>query len=140
MPLPTIPPSAVDQLQRPERSPGVVLAKGGAPPEDEQRHAVRHSFITFAWYKRIDDGAADEEQGVARSCDVSNDGVGMVTTRNLPLNAYLFLELIAGGSRISALGRVKHTAAMANGHFRVGIRIQSVPPTCKLAWERLTKP
>jgi hypothetical protein len=113
------------------------VAKRATEADPEQRRAARHVFITFAWYKRIDDAALHDEEGVARSCDVSEDGVGIVTSRPLPVSARLFLELIAGTTRLSALGRVVHSAVLPNGHFRLGVRIESVPPTCKLAWQRL---
>jgi hypothetical protein len=106
----------------------------------EQRRAARHSLVSFAWYKRIDEGADDDEEGVARSCDVSEGGVGIVTVRAFPTNARVLLELIARGSRITALGRVMHSAALPNGNFRIGIRIENVPPTCNLSWQRLIEP
>lgn len=107
--------------------------------EAEQRQVARRTCIMFAWYKRIDDAAADDEEGVAHSCDVSEDGAGMVTTRAFPAAAQLFLELIAETGRISALGRVIHSTALPNGSFRIGIRIETVPPTCRVAWQRLTR-
>ena len=116
------------------------LAKNSQHPTTEQRHTTRRAAIMFAWYKRIDDAAADEEEGVAHSCDVSKDGIGIVTTRKLPEKARLFLELIAEGGRISALGRVVHGATLPNGQFRTGIRIEIVPPSCKLIWQQLTEP
>jgi hypothetical protein len=115
----------------------VLVIEEEPDPELEQRRTKRHPFIAFAWYKRVDDRAASDEEGVARSCDVSDGGIGMVTTRPFPLNAYLFIELIAGESRISALGRVMHSSALTSGHFRVGVRVESVPPTCQLAWQQL---
>lgn len=109
------------------------------PPRLDQRRTPRHEYINFGWYKRIDSGARDAEQGVARSCDVSDSGVGMILTRPLPKAAQLFLELIGRAGSISAIGTVMHCADVGNGCFRVGIRIDSIPPTDELTWQQMVE-
>ena len=109
------------------------------PAGSDKRVATRHEYINFAWYKRVDDSAMDSEEGVARSCDVSEGGVGMVVTRKIPAGARLFMELISRAGRISAIGTVKHCTDVGNGQFRIGIGIVSVPPTDQLAWKQMVE-
>lgn len=109
------------------------------PAGADQRAAARHEYINFAWYKRIDDGAQEQEEGVARSCDVSESGVGMVVTCRLPSAARLFLELISRAGSISAVGTVMHCADVGNGCFRIGIRVDSIPPTDALTWRQMVE-
>ena len=107
------------------------------PPAQNKRAAPRHEYINFAWYKRVDDGANELDEGVARSCDVSDAGVGMVVTRPMPGAAKVFLELIGRAGSISAVGTVMHCSDLGNGCFRVGIRIDSIPPTDELTWRQM---
>lgn len=105
----------------------------------DKRQKPRHEYINFAWYKRVDNAAEESDQGVARSCDVSDGGVGMIVTRPLPEAARLFLELISRAGRISAIGTVMHCADAGHGCFRVGIRIDTVPPTDELTWRQMVE-
>lgn len=104
------------------------------------RAAERFSFITFTWYKRVDDSAQSAEEGVARSCDISIAGAGMVTTRALPVGARIFLEVVSRLGNLSAIGRVAHCSPASDGCFRVGVRIEFVPPTDQLTLQRIIAP
>lgn len=105
----------------------------------DKRGAMRHEYVHFAWYKRIDDRALASEEGVARSCDVSGHGVGMITTRSLSAGSRLFIELIGRVGRISALGTVMHCTAVGHGCFRIGIRVDCLPPTDQGTWQQMVK-
>jgi hypothetical protein len=105
--------------------------------DHEKRGASRLDYVHFAWYKRIDDSALESEEGVARSCDVSGSGVGMITTRSLSAGSRLFIELIGRVGRISAIGTVVHCADVGNGCFRLGIRIDTLPPTDQGTWQQM---
>jgi hypothetical protein len=107
--------------------------------DQDKRGAVRHEYVNFAWFKRVDDSALEADEGVARSCDVSGHGVGMITTRALPAGSRLFIELIGRAGRVSAIGTVVHCADAPNGCYRIGIRIDSLPPTDQLTWKDMVQ-
>lgn len=127
---------------RSRRSRSVTAGKNLAqdPRNPHHRAAERLSFITFAWYRRIDDAAVASEQGVARSCDVSDTGAGLVTSRALPPGARLFLEVTSRVGNLSAIAVVAHCAPTQDGCFRVGLRIEFVPPTDQMTLLRIVAP
>jgi hypothetical protein len=93
--------------------------------------------VSFAWYKRIDDEARESEEGVARSCDVSQDGLGLVTTRVLPVGSRVLVELITETGNLSVVGTVRHCSPREQEQVRIGVFVEIVPPTDKLTWRRL---
>jgi hypothetical protein len=98
--------------------------------DDEHRELPRSSFISFIWYKRLGDGAAEAPaEGLARSCDISEAGVGLVTPREIPAGALIFVEIATPEGGVSAVGRVMHSRALGNGAYRLGIQLEVVPPT-----------
>jgi hypothetical protein len=107
--------------------------------QDEHRAEPRHGYVHFAWYKRIDSSEKDGEEGVARSCDVSEGGVGMITSRPLPAGARLFIELICRDGRVAAIGTVAHADEAGNGCYRIGIRMEIFSPSAQLVWAQLVK-
>lgn len=107
------------------------------PPGAERRSGQRWGLITFAWYKRVDDAAAADEEGVARSCDVSAAGLGMVTARHLEVGARLFIELMTNAGNVSLIGRVRNLRPAPGGCFRLGILVEALPPSDRHSWERL---
>ena len=110
------------------------------PPSSNRRSYERYPFTTFAWFKRIDEGALDDEEGVARSCDVSLKGAGVVTSRELPVGARVFLEIVATQGSVSVVGRVQHCSPTGVGQFRVGILVYCIPPTDLQTWKRISNP
>jgi hypothetical protein len=106
----------------------------------EKRISQRFLFVSFAWFKRIDDAATQGEEGVARSCDISQTGTGMVTNRPLPVGSRVFLKLVSPLGNVSVLGKVMHCRGVENGCFRVGILIECVPPTDQVTWQRMMDP
>lgn len=104
------------------------------------RAETRHTFISFAWFRRVDDGASESDQGVARSCDISPNGAGLVTSRALPPGARVFLEVISRVGNLSAITVVAHCTPTNDGCFRVGLRIEFVPPTDQLTLQRIVAP
>ncbi len=107
------------------------------PPSSNRRSYERYAITTFAWYKRVDEGAADDEEGVARSCDLSLKGAGIVTTRDLPVGARVFLEIVAQEGSVSAVAQVMHCKATGAGQFRVGLLVFCLPPTDRQTWKRI---
>ena len=110
------------------------------PPSSNRRSYERYQFSTFAWYKRVDEGASDDEEGVARSCDVSLKGVGLVTTRELPVGAVLFLEIVSQEGSVSVVGRVQHGRPTGAGQYRLGLLVYCIPPTDQQTWKRILRP
>jgi hypothetical protein len=104
---------------------------------DSQRAAPRHSLVTLAWYKRIDDAATTAEEGVARSFDVSAGGAGLVTTQPVPVGARLLLQLVIPNGKLTAVAHVRNVQETAQGNYRLGLQVYCVPPTDLALWKRM---
>lgn len=109
----------------------------------DQRQAERRVFINFVWYHCI---PTDEtqgtpiEHGIARSCDLSQSGCGIVVPDRLEPGRRVFLEILSSGGSLSLVGRVMYCREQDGGFFRVGIRIELIPPTDLTALSRLVEP
>ena len=104
---------------------------------DNQRAATRYNLVTLAWYKRIDDRAADTEEGVARSFDVSEEGAGLVAAQAIPVGTRILLQLVIPYGRVTALARVANSRPVANGAYQLGLQVYCVPPPDVATWKRL---
>ena len=104
---------------------------------ESRRAAPRYKVVTLAWYKRIDDRAADAEEGVARSFDVSDQGAGLVATQAVPVGTRLLLQLVVPYGRVTALARVMNSQRLTNGAYQLGLEIYCVPPPDLATWKRL---
>jgi hypothetical protein len=104
---------------------------------DSRRVAPRHSLVTLAWYKRIDDAAAESEEGVARSFDVSSGGAGLVATQEIQVGARLLLQLVIPNGKLTAVAHVRNVTATGNGTYRLGLQVYCVPPTDVGIWKRM---
>ncbi|MDH5673405.1 MAG: PilZ domain-containing protein [Myxococcales bacterium] len=128
---------ASDRPSRPSGRPsGHPSDHPSDPPGSEQRSHRRRGFITFAWYKCIAAAAADADadadptlEGLARSCDISEQGVGLITARALPEGAAVFIEIASKVGGLSLVARVKNCRTESDGRHRVGLSIEVVPPT-----------
>jgi hypothetical protein len=107
---------------------------------NEQRVSQRHPFITFCWYKRIDDVAEDDEEAVAQLRDISEGGIGVLTANALPIGARLLVEIVSKVGRVSVLGKVTHCAPSSERSFRTGVKVYSIPPNDQLTWRRMLAP
>ncbi len=107
-----------------------------ADDSSEARRHTRQALVTFAWFQRVDDAASPEDHGIARSCDISLGGIGMMVARSLPVGARLFLELVSQPGRLCVMGKVMHCSSADNGLFRVGIQVDLVPPGSQRLWRR----
>lgn len=91
--------------------------------QGELRGAERRRVVSFAWYQVI----GETEGGLARSCDLSSQGIGLVTTRVIDVGARVFVKLVHRGRAVSVVAEVMH--CRPEGHFhRVGMRLEIVPP------------
>lgn len=111
------------------------MSQEGKP--NEQRLNERSSLVTFCWYKRIDDAALESDEGVAQVRDVSQGGLGLMTSNALAVGARLLVEIVSDVGRVSALGRVTHCMRASEHAHRVGLRIETVPPNDQVTWRRL---
>jgi hypothetical protein len=98
----------------------------------EGRRAERRTCVKFAWFRRIDettDEPSGAEEGIARSCDISETGVGLIVPAALPAGARVFVEIVTTAGYLNFIGRVMHCRERDEGCFRVGIHMEIVPPT-----------
>lgn len=98
---------------------------------DDRRRSKRQSFIAFAWYHLITDEIVPEEElyGLAHSCDVSREGVGLIASRSLAADQKLFLKVVTSKGAFSAVGRVANCAPLEGGRYRIGVRFEILPPS-----------
>ena len=106
---------------------------------DDRRRSKRQSFIAFAWYHLITDEVVSEEElhGLAHSCDVSREGLGLVASRSLPPHQKVFLKVVTSKGSFSAVGRVANCTALDDGRYRIGVRFEILPPSDIPLIERL---
>ena len=108
--------------------------------ESGKRRAQRKPVVAFVWYKLISGVAGGESakvSGLARSCDVSDGGIGIVTSEHLPLGVRVFLEIATAIGNVSAVGAIMHCSEVERGYFRSGIQIEIVPPNDRALLPRL---
>ncbi len=113
-------------------------AAAGESNDSGERVASRHELATFVWYKIVgsSDGT-DTCEGMARSCDASRSGIGLVTSRALPLGARLFVEIVVPEGNLSVVGTIVHCSSQPDGLFRVGVRLEIVPPNDRQTLARM---
>lgn len=112
----------------------------GDAVKGEMRRAERHSCVKFAWYRRIDEGtevAPGAEEGIARSCDISETGVGLIVPSELPVGARVFVEIVTTAGNLNFIGRVMHCRPRDEGCYRAGIHMEIVPPTNRTTLMRI---
>ncbi len=126
-------------MPKPSTIPAAAPAAETADGELNNRRAPRRSFVHFAWFQRIDSSEAEPAQGVVRSCDVAEKGVGFLATQPLPRGARLFLVLVSPMGRVSAVGTVAHCRLAETGYHRIGVAIDIVPPTDQAIWAAITR-
>jgi hypothetical protein len=103
------------------------------PRPSEGRGAKRLRFVQFLWFQRL-----DETSGVlGRSVDVSEEGIGFVASRDVPRNERVFLVMLTPWGRISAIASVVHSSPVGKGSYRIGVRLEIVPPTERAIWTTL---
>lgn len=101
---------------------------------------MRKPVVAFVWYKVISGIAGAEPanfSGLARSSDLSDGGIGIVTPEHLPLGVRIFLEIATAVGNVSAVGAVMHCSEEEQGYFRSGIQIEIVPPNDRILLTRL---
>lgn len=96
----------------------------------DDRVATRHLTINFVWYKIIEDEEDSERQdeGISKSSDLSETGVGILMTRLIPKGKKVFIEIATKNFNISAVGKIVYTKYEEEGFYRVGIQFIVIPP------------
>jgi len=105
----------------------------------ERRRSIRLPVINLVWYKTVesewsDSGAAVE--GVSKMCDISHNGVGLLTTQDLPLGKFVFLEVMGQKFNVSGVGVVVFRTKQGKNFWRIGIRFTIMPPNDKVVLDR----
>jgi hypothetical protein len=109
------------------------LAKPEAGESSEGRRSPRHKYVQFLWFHCLEGSGA----GLARTLDISEEGIGFISSHEIARNERVFVVLLTPFGRISSVARVMHSSLVAEGSFRIGVRLEIVPPTDKAAWVAL---
>ena len=102
----------------------------GAP---DSRRSARHPFVQFLWFHGLGAGRS----GIGHTLDVSDHGMGFISSLRLIPNELAFLVILTPFGRISAIATVMHTTEHGPNSFRIGVRLDVVPPTDRAAWTTL---
>lgn len=108
----------------------------------ERRRSTRLPIINLVWFKILEDEWEETEssmEGVSKMCDISHNGVGLVTTKDLPLSKHIFVEVTSQKFSVSAVGVVVFKTRQGPGFYRIGIRFKIMPPNDKLTLDSLIK-
>ena len=107
-----------------------AAAEAGAP---ESRRSARQPFVQFLWFHGLGAGRS----GIGHSVDVSDHGMGFVCSLKLVSSELVFLVILTPFGRISAIATVMHVTEHGPNSFRIGVRLDVVPPTDRAAWTTL---
>lgn len=102
---------------------------------EERRIAKRHSLVRFVWYKVLTnefDQLESSLEGISKSCDISETGVGLYTTSPIPIGTPVFLEIATLKFNISCIGKVAYSRQSENNYFRIGVRFVLLPPNDRI--------
>jgi hypothetical protein len=97
------------------------------------RQKARHEYVQFLWFHCL----AGEKSGLARTVDLSDEGVGFVASQSVAPNERIFLVLLTPFGRVSAIAKVIHSHRVDSGSFRIGVKLEIIPPTDKTTWASL---
>ena len=68
---------------------------------------------------------------------MSEDGIGFVANQEFVLNERIFVVLLTPFGRVSTVARVVHLTPAGNDSYRLGVKLEVVPPTDKAVWATL---
>jgi len=102
---------------------------------EDLRRSGRVNVVSFAWFQVL----GEKEGGLARSCDISNRGIGIVTSRPVEAGSRMFIKLAHKGRSVSLLGLVMHSRPEGE-LFRLGLELEIVPPVDRAALKWMLKP
>ena len=100
-----------------------------AQTDKEARKEERHEIISFIWFKSIPTSPdVASVEGIARTSDLSNAGLGIVTNQAIAIGTWLFVEIRTRRGSISAVACAMHERRMDDGRHRTGLSLVVVPP------------
>jgi len=102
--------------------------KTTGPQGIENRAATRHITVNFIWYKIIDGEEKESIEGISKSNDISETGVGMLVTRLIPNGKRVFIEIATQKFNISAVGKIVYSKYEGEGFYRAGVQFLALPP------------
>jgi len=103
--------------------------------EDRRQAAVRYTTVNFVWYQVLSDEIGKEQskfEGIAKSCDISVSGVGLLVPNGLPVGRMVFIEIATKTFNMSAVGKIVYSNPTEGATQRVGIQFLVVPPNDRL--------
>ena len=101
----------------------------------DRRVASRYSTVKFVWYqvlKMESDGEDFPSEGISKTCDISETGIGLHAPRALPVGRIIFLEIATTEFNLSAIGKIIYSRPTTEGYHRVGVHFTIVPPNDRL--------
>jgi hypothetical protein len=112
-----------------------VLRGAKMDRKSDNRKAERHPTINFVWY-RVIGIRADEDQnpveGLAKSCNISETGLGLLVPIPLPVDEKIFVEIAIKNFNLSAVGRIVFSIPIEGNYQQVGIQFLAVPPNDRM--------
>jgi len=118
-----------DPLPGPESGPPASIS------EEERRRALRYSLIHFVWFKVVEEDPARTEEsldGICKIEDVSETGMGLFATVEVPVGKTAFFEIVTRHFSLSCVGRFVYCRKVDERYHRVGVRFSIVPPNDRL--------
>lgn len=103
--------------------------------EGDRRVATRHITVKFVWYKVLPlkpDGEDFPNEGISKTCDISETGMGLHVPRGLPIGRQIFIEINTKEFNLSAVGTIIYSRATMEGYHRVGVHFIVIPPNDRL--------
>lgn len=105
----------------------------------DKRREERRTLVTLAWYCQIGGDPNAPHEGVAHSCDISESGLGMVTSRPFGTGTKLFFVLSTVSGELAGVGTVAYCTDAEGGCFRLGVSVDVVPPTRRPLFNQLLR-
>lgn len=97
----------------------------------DRRVAARHITVKFVWYKVLPSELNGEDfpnEGISKTCDISETGIGLHVPRGLPVGSHIFIEINTRNFNLSAVGKIVYSKATMEGYHRVGAHFLVIPP------------
>ena len=118
-----------DPLPGPESGPPASLS------DDERRRASRYALVHFVWFKVVEDDpgkTAGSLEGICKIEDLSETGMGLFATVQVPVGRNAFFEIVTRHFSLSCMGRFVYSRKVDERYNRVGVRFSIVPPNDRL--------
>jgi hypothetical protein len=71
-------------------------------------------------------------EGISKTCDLSEIGIGLHTPQALPIGRMIFVEIAMQEFNLSAIGKILYSKPTTEGYHRVGVRFTIVPPNDRM--------